>query len=330
MSLEEFGTKTTDPEEAVIPTGKAYYGHSKGAEPEEPSESKEPSFTQWSIFGPNQYLAGSPTIGTLKPGFYKIPGSYQGQPIFEKQSIKVDDLLIFKDSLSAKIFKEIESFWKLEAKFTEYGYLHRRGYLLYGPQGSGKSAISQQVIKNVVEGGDIVFSCSDKPNLLVEALNIFRQIEPNRRIVCLFEDLDAIIQTWGESAVLGLLDGESQIDKVLNIATTNYPERLDKRIVSRPRRFDRVLKIGMPNEAVRREYFAYKLSLKKAELDKWVKETENLSFASLAELVISVKCLGNKFEETIITLRGMTEAKFSSEEWKEEKDIGFGSTISNN
>jgi ethanolamine transporter len=30
-------------------------------------------------------------------------------------------------------------------------------------------------------------------------------------------------------------------DKVINIATTNYPERLDRRIVSRPRRFDRII-----------------------------------------------------------------------------------------
>ena len=322
MNLKEFGTSITenDAENIERPAGMAI-------EAPEPNKDKrqetEPVFTQWSSFGPNQYLASHPTIGILKPGLYKIPGSYQGQPIFERQVVKVDDLLIFKDSLSAKIFKEIQDFWKLEAKFSEYGYLHRRGYLMYGPQGSGKSAIAQQVIKNVVDRGDIVFSCSDKPQLLIEALAIFRQIEPNRRIVCLFEDLDAIIQMWGESPVLGLLDGESQIDKVLNIATTNYPERLDKRIVSRPRRFDRVLKIDMPNTAVRREYFVNKLELSPNDLDMWTKESKGLSFASLAELVISVRCLGNKFDDTIKTLREMTEAKFSSEEF-EEKDIGFG------
>jgi ATP-dependent 26S proteasome regulatory subunit len=56
---------------------------------------------------------------------------------------------------------------------------------------------------------------------------------------------------------LSVLDGENQVDKVLNIATTNYPEKLDRRLVGRPRRFDRLIYIDMPNHVVRREYFKY-------------------------------------------------------------------------
>ena len=33
------------------------------------------------------------------------------------------------------------------------------------------------------------------------------------------------------------------MNRTINLASTNYPERLDRRIISRPRRFDRILRI---------------------------------------------------------------------------------------
>ena len=63
----------------------------------------------------------------------------------------------------------------------------------------------------------------------------------------------------GDSELLQWLDGSHQINKVINIATTNYPERLDRRIVSRPRRFDRIIKIEAPAARIRETYLAKKL-----------------------------------------------------------------------
>ena len=61
---------------------------------------------------------------------------------------------------------------------------------------------------------------------------MLRSIEPDTQIVCLFEDIDAYIGTYGEEEILSLLDGETQINKVLNVATTNYPRKLDQRITT--------------------------------------------------------------------------------------------------
>ena len=106
--------------------------------------------------------------------------------------------------------------------------------------------------------------------------------------------------------------------------STNYPEKLDKRIVSRPRRFDRIIKIGMPNESLRSVYFRDKLKMngKDEDVAKWVAATEGFSFASLSELVISVKCLGNGFDESVSRLKELTTVKYSSEEFESE-DMGF-------
>ena len=118
-------------------------------------------------------------------------------------------------------------------------------------------------------------------------MEVFRKIEPDRPVVCLFEDIDAIIETHGDSELLQWLDGSHQINKVINIATTNYPERLDRRIVSRPRRFDRIIKIESPTAAIRETYLSRKLPdlAANGQLAHWVTMTEGLSFAALAELL---------------------------------------------
>jgi hypothetical protein len=85
--------------------------------------------------------------------------------------------------------------------------------------------------------------------------------------------------------------------------------------VSRPRRFDRIHRIESPEARLRAAYFARKLPEQSAaERESWVGLTEGLSFAALAELVISVKCLGNDLEETVALLKGLdTETPSSSE-----------------
>jgi SpoVK/Ycf46/Vps4 family AAA+-type ATPase len=103
---------------------------------------------------------------------------------------------------------------------------------------------------------------------------------------------------------------------VVNLASTNYPERLDRRIVARPRRFDRLLKIGSPDARLREAFFARKLpELTRARLACWVELSEGLPFAALTELVISVECLGHDLEAAAETLRELDRQTPSSDEF---------------
>jgi SpoVK/Ycf46/Vps4 family AAA+-type ATPase len=122
--------------------------------------------------------------------------------------------------------------------------------------------------------------------------------------VCVFEDIDATIKQYGDGELLQLLDGNAQVNKVVNLASTNYPERLDRRIIARPRRFDRLLKIESPDARLREAFFARKLpGLTRARLARWVELSDGLPFAALTELVISVECLDHDLEAAAQTLR---------------------------
>lgn len=144
------------------------------------------------------------------------------------------------------------------------------------------------------------------------------------------EDIDSIIETNSESEVLNVLDGVNQIDKVVFLATTNYPERLGDRIINRPSRFDKRFKIGHPNAESRRIYFEFiiggkeKVEELKIDLERWVNDTEEFSIAHLKELFVAVVILGDSYEDAIETLTAMREENLSSKDDEVRKPMGFG------
>jgi len=278
-------------------------------------------FKKWNKAG-NDYYPCKEISESLNPGLYRIySADVPGGIIFNEIPIITDDLLAFSDAVSTKVTNEISKFWDKKSLFKKYLFSHKRGYLFYGPQGSGKTCLVQQIIKDVISRNGIALKCDVNIDLVSSALKILREIEPETKIICIYEDIDSLIEQKGEHQVLSILDGEDSLDYVIQIATTNYPERLDKRIIARPRRFDRIIKIDMPNNQMRREYLTKKLKLENENIDLWVEKTNGFSFAALADLVISVKCLENDFDECVKTLKGLMNSKKHSNEFNE---IGFG------
>jgi hypothetical protein len=316
MGLEDFGTEPAS--RVPSPNCAPAVGTLSSKERAEPKT----RLIQWAGHGPDKYHACEQTWPVLPGGVYTLDMD-EGRLLFCNQPINIDDLFYFPDSIGDQVIQEIETFWNAADNYERRGFKHRRGYLLYGPQGSGKSSIVQQTVERIRRRGGIVVLCTCPPAMLTAGLSIFRLVEPARPILCIFEDIDAIIQSHGDKDILSLLDGESQIDFVLNLATTNYPEKLDKRLVSRPRRFDRIIRVDMPSALVRRAYLVKKLpDTKKTEIDYLVSESEGFSFAAMAEIIISVKCLGNDLQETLDILKEMHKRQPNSREY-DSTDMGF-------
>jgi SpoVK/Ycf46/Vps4 family AAA+-type ATPase len=133
-------------------------------------------------------------------------------------------------------------------------------------------------------------------------------------MITIMEDLDALVQQHGDHGFLALLDGETQISNVVHVATTNYPEYLDKRFVDRPSRFDTIMRVGMPSPQARRVYFkAKESSLDDVTLERWVKRTDDYSIAHLREVIIAIKCFGQNEDAVFNRLDGMRQQKIESD-----------------
>lgn len=306
-SPRESKTAKADPDDDIIPDNEDDINkkYARGA------------LTQWTRMGPG-FAAIGPTVKKITPGVYKVLVLPNGTYVMAPKKIVTDNLLRLPDSKSDMVVSEVEKFWTLKKVYSSFGFLHKRGFLLWGPPGSGKTSTTAIVIQQMVKQGGVVVLMEVHPTHLSAALAEFRQVEADRPIVIVMEDVDAIIEQYGEPEVLSLLDGESSIDNVVFLATTNYPEQLDGRIVNRPSRFDRIVLIDMPNAEARKLYLEDR-GLDKAEVKEWVKLTEGFSIAHMKEMIVGVKCLGQPVDSVANRLRRMFNKVKSG-----GKDIGFG------
>lgn len=264
---------------------------------------------QWLVNGAVRIASGK-TIQKMEAGRYRIEES-RSEILFIRDETITDDLLVAEDSLEKKISLQIEQFWKKKDTFKDLGFLHRRGIILYGPPGTGKTSLINLIVADHTAQNGITFYCKDHLSVFMQGLKIFREVEPDRPMLCLFEDIEELIRYNGTRQLLGLLDGENNINHCINIATTNFLSQLDSRIVGRPKRFDCIFKIGYPNANMRRVYFTKKLNpvgVTDEVIETYVGATEGLSFAALADVVISTRCFNEPLGVVVKKLKAYQKA----------------------
>ena len=260
-------------------------------------------YVQWTSPDGTRYFPAGAVQKQLPPGYYEVNSGMMGL-YFSAQPVKTESLLRFPDSSSDKIIEEIEKFWDMEHRFRESNIPYKRGILLYGPPGGGKSCTIRLAVENLVKNRAGVVIDWPGVGLFKEGLEVLRAIHPTMPLITLMEDVDAILRRSSESEVLNVLDGMYGVDKVIFLATTNYPEQLGSRIMNRPSRFDKRMLIGMPN-AVAREMYLRTKKLADEEVRRWTRDTDGFSIAHLKELYVANKILGDSYDSSLRTLRKM-------------------------
>ncbi|GAD96758.1 mitochondrial chaperone BCS1, putative [Paecilomyces variotii No. 5] len=173
-----------------------------------------------------------------------------GQP---RRKRPIESVILDK-GVKERIVADVKDFMGSHQWYYDRGIPYRRGYLLYGPPGSGKSSFIQALAGEL--DYDIAILNLSERGLTDDRLNHLLTIIPNRTLV-LLEDVDAAfsnrrVQTDSDgyrganvtfSGLLNALDGVASAEERIIFLTTNHVERLDEALV-RPGRVDMTVRFG--------------------------------------------------------------------------------------
>jgi chaperone BCS1 len=163
------------------------------------------------------------------------------------------DSVILANGLMDDLLEDAKTFLARREWYVQRGIPYRRGYLLHGPPGTGKSS-AVVALASALQMDIAVLSLGDS-NLDDNSISeLFSSIPVNS--IVLMEDIDCAFleRKEGEdkrskvtfSGLLNAIDGVAAGEGRLLFATTNHIARLDPALI-RPGRIDRKLYIGPAN-----------------------------------------------------------------------------------
>lgn len=197
------------------------------------------------------YVRSGRTVETVPAGFYNVVNMGNYGYGLRPTEPSADELIDIPGTVADEIFQDIDSFLETKSEYELYRLTHKRGYLFYGPPGSGKTSLGQMLARRFIEkvNGVVIFVGEQAD--LVYGVEIMRDIEPGRPSMYLIEEADNVVDN---THCLSILDGELSISGAVFVAMTNYKDRLPPRIANRPGRFDRVTRVDCPPREVQIEY----------------------------------------------------------------------------
>lgn len=267
---------------------------------ENQAKKKEKLYSLWMDYGKDYVPAVNlQTCEKLPSGIYKVKEDRDGIH-FRPTTVETDELYNFSDSFTDVIMKEVKDFWNKKDLYKQFNIVHKRGLLLEGSPGCGKTAAIALLVNDLLANDGIVFlinNLKDFDNLYDNLSGVVRKIEPERPVITIIEDVDKLVDAMGTDApLLDLLDGKVSIDHHLVIMTSNDTSSLSTALL-RPSRIDMRFVVEPPTEQTRREFFEKK-KVNTELIDKLVEVTDGMSFAQLKEVFIGVTILG-KDPETV-------------------------------
>jgi len=224
--------------------------------------------------------------------------------IVKKKVIK-EKLIFTKDSVLTEVIEDFNLFFKQETygMYKKLQLVYKRGAILYGEPGNGKTAMIREIIRIIPP---TITKIVINPNIndMTKILSILLKSLKGKRAIIIIEDIDSLINERNRSEFLNILDGINTQSGVYFIGTTNYPEQIDPAFMNRSGRFDRTYKIDNPSENTRYAFFKnrnieellsdYKVykdenqsNIDKGIIELFVKYSDNLSMASLKEIITS-------------------------------------------
>ena len=199
-----------------------------------------------------------------------------------------------------ELMESVEWPLKYSALYRHMNATPPKGLLLYGPPGTGKTLLAKAVASESeanfisVKGPEFLSKWVGESEKAVR--ETFRKARQAAPCVIFLDEIDAIAPVRGTSSDSGVtervisqllteMDGLESLHNVVVIAATNRPDIIDPALL-RPGRFDRMVYIGPPDLAARKEIMRIHTKGKPldddVDLDKLASKMENYTGAEIS------------------------------------------------
>ena len=200
--------------------------------------------------------------------------------------------LILAPETLAEVQRQVVEVARHKDRLLAAGQHLKRGLLLYGPPGVGKTHTVRYLTSNLV-GTTVLQLTGGALHLIAEACSIARALQPAMLIV---EDVDLIAEDRGMHPgqhpllfqLLNEMDGLAEDADVVFVLTTNRADLLEPALAARPGRVDQAVALQLPDLPARRalfELYRGSLEVDTSRLHELLARTEGVTASFLKELL---------------------------------------------
>jgi ATP-dependent 26S proteasome regulatory subunit len=211
---------------------------------------------------------------------------------FHRRPVMDIGQLIMPDETLAAVQRQVVDVARHKRRLLAAGQHLKRGLLLYGPPGVGKTHTVRYLIGSLTDT-TVISLTGGALHLIAEACSVARALEPAMVVV---EDVDLIAEDRGMHPgqhpmlfqLLNEMDGLAADADVVFVLTTNRADLLEPALAARPGRVDQAVELTMPDLDARRRLFELyrgRLQIDTSGLDTVLARTEGVTASFLKELM---------------------------------------------
>jgi SpoVK/Ycf46/Vps4 family AAA+-type ATPase len=296
--------------------------------------------SDYSIMGPDgmfhQFEYQDETKGVSKyevnTGTWKIVKTMAGYKLEPTSFVK--DSILEEFVNTKKIEEVVQCFFSNLHLYAEFGIeIPKRGVLLYGPAGTGKSTAISKCIENYTKDGEtaviVWHSAKMEAYEVKDFISTFEYVGV-KKLILVIEDLGGIenenTRIASDQSLLSLLDNQEKTFTIpiMIIATTNFPENFASNLTNRAGRFDDKIEVGYPDGKARQallKFFAKDYATQEALDYVATNKCDKLPPSQLREAYIRCRIHSKTLIQTLKEMNG--EAMMYEKAFSKQRSMGF-------